>query len=503
MLNETTRHNGVSHRAVTDTNGEYRITNVPAGTYEVTVVVPPGLILAEETFTSRTLIVSKGESVENVRIELIRSGVITGKIVDSDGRPLIEQQVTVFPEKLGGRNHHSPVVATTDDRGIYRAYGLPAGTYRVAAGTGEEEWVATRGQGASFKRIYYPDAPDVTQAKLIEVTEGSETKEINITLGRLLSTFTASGRIVDETGKPLEKVSYFVTYFIEPNRRSSLDTGALSNVDGEFKLEKLVPGQYAVGIRPLGNFEVRADEVRFEITDRDVRGLVITAKKAASVSGVIVVEGGDERTMHDQLSRYGLRVSIAGDVEQLNGFSRWSSPANDGSFRIGGLTSGSATFDIPSAAPFRILRVERDGVPQPRGVVEIREREQVTGIRIFASYASASIRGTIHVQNGILPPNAQFWMSLRKPGDATGEMTGPVNSAPQIDARGQFVIADVVPGTYELHTGLTIRSVRSNAPANSLDFFVTPAAVTPVTVTGGATTQVDVTIDLSIVKTRP
>jgi hypothetical protein len=167
------------------------------------------------------------------------------------------------------------------------------------------------------------------------------------------------------------------------------------------------------------------------------------------------------------------------------------------------LTSGSATFDIPSAAPFRILRVERDGVPQPRGVVEIREREQVTGIRIFASYASASIRGTIHVQNGILPPNAQFWMSLRKPGDATGEMTGPVNSAPQIDARGQFVIADVVPGTYELHTGLTIRSVRSNAPANSLDFFVTPAAVTQVTVTGGATTQVDVTIDLSIVKTRP
>jgi hypothetical protein len=161
----------------------------------------------------------------------------------------------------------------------------------VAAGTGEEEWVATRGQGASFKRIYYPDAPDVTQAKLIEVTEGSETKDINITLGRLLSTFTASGLIVDETGKPLEKVSYFVTYFIEPNRRSSLDTGALSNVDGEFKLEKLVPGQYAVGIRPLGNFEVRADEVRFEITDRDVRGLVITAKKAASVSGVIVVEG--------------------------------------------------------------------------------------------------------------------------------------------------------------------------------------------------------------------
>jgi hypothetical protein len=307
---------------------------------------------------------------------------------------------------------------------------------------------------------------------------------------------------VDESGKPVGKMAYFVTHFIEPNRTSSHETGAVSNARGEFRLEKLVPGQYAVAIRTSGNSNLRAEEVRFEITDRDVSGLVITTKEAASVSGVFVVEGGNDKTMREQLNRYGVSVSIAGHVEERSGLNRWVSPAPDGSFRIGGLAAGTATFHIPSAAPFRILRVERDGVAQPRGV-EIREREQVTGIRIFASYANATIRGTIHVQNGTLPPNTRFWISLRKPGDPTGEMTGAVYSSPQIDARGNFVIDEVVPGTYDLHTGLSIPVVRSDAPPNSVEFFTTPAAVTQVTVAAGGTTQVAVTIDLSIVKTRP
>jgi hypothetical protein len=60
-LNEPARHSGISHRAVTGLNGEYRLTNVPAGTYEVTVVVAAGLIPADDLLIQRTLIVNKGE----------------------------------------------------------------------------------------------------------------------------------------------------------------------------------------------------------------------------------------------------------------------------------------------------------------------------------------------------------------------------------------------------------------------------------------------------------
>ena len=485
-LHDQSQPQPVVHRVTTDLNGEYRITNVPAGTYVMSVSAA-AFVLSDQTGIDKTLIIGKGETIENLDFTLLRGGVITGKVSDADGRPLIQQQVQLISENA--RRNYFPHVQT-DDRGIYRAFGIPPGSYKVAAGSGDEDSFGARYHAAFYKRTYHPNTSDPAQAKVIEVSEGSEATNVDITLGRSMTTYTASGRIVDEAGRPVPNVPYAVSHFVNANSTHSMSTGAASNARGEFKLEKLTPGSYAAMIRAEEMSELRAEQVRFEIIDADVTGLVITVKKAGSISGVLVVEGADDKAMREQLKTTGVGVSVSGAVAERGGWGHYARLAEDGSFRIGGLAPGTATFHISSSSRFRIVRVERDGVVQPRGV-EIREREHVTGIRLIANYANASIRGTIEIQNGTLPPNAHFSVWLAK----LGEDPYTNNSAhgTQVDARGQFVIDGLMPGNYELNAGIFVPNARGRTAHKKQE----------VVVTAGAVTNVTVTLDLGSSTTRP
>src|SRR5829696_3210002 len=158
--------------------------------------------------------------------------------------------------------------------------------------------------------------------------------------------------------------------------------------------------------------------------------------------------------MCDQLITTAVSVSMTNPVSDRGGWDYSTRLTQDGSFRIGGLPAGTASFYIASQSRFNIIRVERDGVVQPRGV-EIKERENVTGIRIIAGYANASIRGAIEVQNGTIPPNARFSVWLVKSGEEPPLSYSQTFSA-QADARGQFVLEGLMPGNYELNTGMFI-----------------------------------------------
>src|ERR1700750_3247167 len=71
-------------RGVTDEDGNYRIKNLPHDTYQV-LVAAPAYFQSER----KSVVVGKNELVENVDITLNRGGVITGKVTDADGRPVV------------------------------------------------------------------------------------------------------------------------------------------------------------------------------------------------------------------------------------------------------------------------------------------------------------------------------------------------------------------------------------------------------------------------------
>ena len=72
----------------------------------------------------------------------------------------------------------------TDDRGIYRIFGLEPGRYIVGVGASSEDAVQPIGNRGLYKRAYHPDAVDESNARIIEVTPGGEIKNVDIKLSR-------------------------------------------------------------------------------------------------------------------------------------------------------------------------------------------------------------------------------------------------------------------------------------------------------------------------------
>jgi protocatechuate 3,4-dioxygenase beta subunit len=475
------------HRAVTDETGKYQITNVPPGNYRAQAAAP-GFIAVDE-FPHRfdkptTLLIQKDETVQKIDFELARGGVITGKVTDSDGRPLIEETVSISSAESNPSHGYSRHRSTrTDDRGVYRIFAIPPGSYKVAAGTSElsPSWERTR-----FLQTFHPDAMDASQATTINVTEGGETTNVDITLKGLGRTYSVRGRIIDGAGQPVSNVEYGLTVYLTPNQSGGMSDGSVSDSNGEFKWHNLKPGKYAVYVNTPSGSDWRAEELRFEVTDRDLTGLVVKTIKATTISGVIVVENTDDKSVLAKLR--GGHVSVR--IENENKTSTTTSSTaigRDGSFRFGSLTAGAVTFGV-EARGLELVSVERNGVIHPAEIT-IRDREQITGVRLIVQYGDASVRGVLKLPNDApLPANAGFFVSLHRIGEPRSGRSA------EVDARGQFVAEGLLPGTYEV----TAQSYTPNAPHAQ-----TLGGKEQVTVTGGGVVNVTVTLQPLSFPNRP
>jgi hypothetical protein len=373
----------------------------------------------------------------------------------------------------------------TDDRGIYRIFGLRPGKYRVAAGQDEGNFGS---RGGGYRRTFHPDATEASKATIIEVTEGSEATNVDITLPEPIVYYSAYGRIIDgDTGQPLANLSYGAHKQAE-NYGSSLTTGAVSNKDGEFRLENLSPGKYSVFVEVPPNSDYRVDYVRFDVVDRDVTGLIVKTTRGASVSGSIVVEGADNKTINEMLRSARVHAQVSNqDSTRSSNQSATINP--DGSFRIGGLSSGVVNFHLWMQR-FHIVRVERAGMAQHQGI-ELREREQITGVRLIVNYANGSIQGAVKLDGGSIPPNGRLSVSLKRLGELPTPFSDSGNSA-QVDARGGFVAEGLLPGTYQV---TAIYSPDLHTPWRQ--------ATEQVVVTNGTTANVTLNVDSNVNPGRP
>ena len=436
-------------RATTDQTGNYRITDLPPGTYQI-APLSPGLVM-EDVLFQRSLVIDEGDNLEDVNFSMSRGGVITGKITDADGRPVVEEQVFLSP--LDGPYAQSPYYSggiITDDRGVYRAFGLRAGKYKVYVGQGDNR---LPGMVRMYRQTFYPSVIDQAKATIVEVTEGSETADIDIVIGRPLVAFKVSGRIVDgETGKPVPNVRYGIHQRSSDGSGQST-SGISSNANGEFRFEGVRPGTYSVFIAPEQDTELRSDPVPFEVIDRDVTGLLVKTIKAASVSGVVVLEGGEDPAALVKIESLYVHATSEHREGMQGGFPGRVGP--DGSFRIIGMSPGVIhfainTFNSGGTKQLALVRIERDGIIQTSGV-NVKDGEQITGLRLIVKTLTASIRGQVKFEDGELPAGVRMsiWLQpVQESGVSYRVMS--MNSSPQIDARGRFLIEGIAGGTYEI-----------------------------------------------------
>jgi carboxypeptidase family protein len=455
-----------SLRARTDENGRFQFTGVAAGRYSIYAITPGYTSPDDDLYgrRGRALNVAEGEKVENIELEIKRGGVIAGRITDSQGRPVIEESVTLHKlDQSGAAMIYSPngphhEMYRTDDLGDYRVYGLPQGRYRISVGQDQKPGsVSLVWSELFYPRAFYPNVSSEAAAKVIEVTEGSEATNIDITVPDPKKTYNVYGRVVDAaTGQPVPGVDLSVGGLTQDGKLAGeLAFGEPSKPNGEFHLRIVTPGKYALLVNADGGSYggFISEPVIFDLSEGDVSGVEVKARQAGSISGVVVVEGTSDQKILSKLSQ----IKISSSYRSIKSTLSERMPISvgiedvkvdaDGGFRIGGLQPGNVFIRAAPAPGIRgltVARIERNGKLTQPGI-DVGAGEQVTGVRIVMVYSELAIRGELKVVGGALPEGFKLSVIARR---IDQPAQAPLSA--DVDARGQFFIESAPPGEYEV-----------------------------------------------------
>lgn len=457
-------------QTTTDSEGRYRLFGLAAGTYQVAALAP-NYAAVEPTSpsafgptlgASKNIVLATAENVEDIDIKLVRGGVINGRVKDADGKPVVEQRVALAPvdengapARTTGPLPFNSQMYQTDDRGVYRIYGLPAGHYKVSVGTDPSRGMASIGSHIYYPQTFYGDVTDLAKATIVELSEGGEAGNIDIQLGRRGETYTATGHIIDaDSGQPTAGVRF--VYGPAPKNRpyfSGFSVGTATNARGEFRIEGLEPGRYGVSVS--SDFEstsVYSDPAYFEVTDGDVSNIEVKAVRGLSISGVVVTDGIANKDVLAQLTSMRVTAAVSSTSTPQTFNSGSSLIAGDGSFSINGLRPGRANFYLssvgnPGIRGLIITRVEREGLDVTR-TLELQAGQSLADLRVVLIFGTGTIRGTVKFENGAPPPGSRIFIAARREGSSAN------NYNAQPDSRGRFVITNLAAGTYEVTLNL-------------------------------------------------
>jgi protocatechuate 3,4-dioxygenase beta subunit len=444
-------------KTTTDDEGKYELTGLAGGQFTIMPLAKAFVVGTSGAFKQpgQSINVGGGETITKIDFALVRGGVITGHITDTDGRPVIGERVNVVARDTpdtgqmvtpfdGARNR-------TDDRGIYRVYGLSPGNYKVSIGqTAAAGNVAIMGMGGSqYTKIFYPGVAEEAKATILEINQGTEVSNIDIVARKAGRGFSVSGRVVDaDSGQPVPNV--FVVHASLNEGTQQLGgmnfAGSQTDANGKFRLENVQPGHYAAYMLAIGEGTTSySDQTPFDVSDGDVSGVEIKVHRGATISGVAVVENNFDPAVASLLQTVPL-VAFSNTKGGAPSFSRSQINA-DGRFSFSGLAPGKvqihmAGFPTPPKG-LTLVRTEVDGIEQREGI-EVNADSKITGVRLVFAYGVGSIRGEVKAEGGTLPAGLTIQVIIRSATGGARQFSGVV------DARGHFVVENVPPGTYEM-----------------------------------------------------
>lgn len=480
-------------------DGSFIIRNVAQGSY-VLIAYSPGYTIVDPTAEERlpTVTVGEGEEVEGVSLTLVQGGAITGKLVDQDGQPVSGQFVDVYLVRSDG--YCAPVyldrmTEESDDRGIFRVFGLRPGRYVVGAGTVRAGASFPDRGRASYSIAFHGGGQRPEIAKAIEVVAGGEARDVDIVLRRVALGYSVRGRVVDRTTrKPVERMPIGIGPVINSGLLGYVGRNE-SRADGGFTITGVAPGTYRVTTMPDDESPTPrySDSVEVRVVDRDVADVVIEMQRGAELRGTVVPLDGDRGPGVPVVGRdviLAVRVPDQADaIHEVDGGT--IDVAADGSFVATGLRPGPYQFGVNMVGigtELYIERVEVDGA-RLQGDLRVPGPVVVDNIRIFVGRATGILRGRVIVKKGT--------GSLD---DVAVDVTEVESGAPvrrlTVDAAGGFLVENLKPGEYRL-SALGTRE-------DSSRFSSRPAQVTmPASGTVEVTLEVDLSADPETGSGRP
>lgn len=449
-------------RTASDTKGLFQFDHLDVALYTVSASAPGYIQPPRDPDNDQPIFFRLGDEIT---FHLVKGGVITGAVTNPAGEPLVGISVrALMVRDVNGKPSKGFSITSerfTDDRGVYRLYGLRPGSYVVATG-GRSNFGALINGYETDAPTYAPSSVRETAAE-VNVVAGAESAGVDIRHrgeeGRRVSGSVVSPNMTAgsfSTSVNLRKVrggTYESTFNLFMGQQLSFEFYGIA--DGEYVVE----AQTNVSLNEIALSEPK----RITVKGADISGIALTTQPLATLAGRIALEPssapeckGKRRPLFEETLVTSSRMFEEKVKEEPRPtmFTRMQTLGDkNGQFLVRFMSSGKYNLSARVPAKYWFLRgiSTQSSGPRPAAsdvarsglTVKNGERAKVT---ITLTEGAASLRGTIKREGpGGLPSGLVAFLvpAEREAGE------NPLRFyATTVEANGQFVFSNLSPGSY-------------------------------------------------------
>src|SRR5262245_12591253 len=476
FLNVAGARSGGPRTTATDENGKFRFSDLDQNEYAISVADFGGYIRTppSEAERQRPRYYRVGD---DITLTMTRGGVITGRVTNANGDPVIAVAVTAVrardAEGAPARGGYPSRPRFTNDRGVYRIYGLTPGTYVVAANRRDNNFRPGPAPYDDELPAYHPSATTRAEAAEIKVSNGAEITGVDIRYGGARG-HTISGVVSGGKGivvRPAVSVQLF-------GARGELSANSAYIRPGDdkrsFEFYGLPDGEYILIARSAGDDQgLAAAPARITLSGADIAGIELKLDPLGSVSGRVVIDDlPDSCDAKRKISPEHTFITLTRDDMEADAplFLRYSGGASqrvdeNGRFTIKGVEPGHyrivarsldenlyvKAISASAATPARRGAARR---ANPAGGVSrdgftFRQGEKMTGVAVTSSAGAASLRGKVASENegARLPSRLRLHLIPADPKAADDVLR---YAETIVRSEGAFAFNNIAPGKYRL-----------------------------------------------------
>lgn len=473
----------------TDEVGEFIIEDLPSGPYNL-ILSCPGYVSAMNPGQPEPKYYRPGDKAA---LKLIRSSVITGSVSNNAAEPVVGIRVqAVLIRGLDGRTTPSRNVtnalgelampeAKTDDRGVYRMWGLMPGIYIVYVGGGSNTIVPQSVTG--YERMtptYYPSATSRAEAVEVTVQAGGETSGIDIRYQRKSGwaiAGTVSGSKSESSSKSNLGAAVLTLTEASSGTEYGTTTGIFTEGSARFAFNAVADGEYFLtAVGGLGSDQTAVSApYKVVVRGADVTGMNLMLEPLGSINARVVMEKAldgkepicekiptnsiRETVLHAWLDEKGKdKADSALKLPSFGAFYNGSEAATDekGDVKIRWLKKGRYRLEaiIPSNYFFvrsidLVANTSKSAINVARDGILLGAAEHKTGLIVALAQGAAAITGmVVPTRKGApLPPRLSVHLTPTE-SDSIDDVLRYRETV--VHADGSFSFSNLAPGSYRL-----------------------------------------------------
>jgi len=451
----------------TQKDGRFKIGALTDVSYTVSASLP-GYFTSWESADSPNMKVYK--SGQSANIVLVKGGVVTGTITTVTATPLVAINVRAIKvSDADGR----PVSRTfsmerqSDDRGIYRIYGLEPGNYIVVAGVDTERSV---NHYRNQVPTYYPSETRST-AREIRVESGVENRGIDIIV-RNDMVHSISGNVLAHLTSVVA-VAASVGLFDSTTGLSVYETSLLMDKESNgFAIRGVRDGEYELLVQCYSCLPRSFSVKRIKVEGADITNVNVSLERAGSATGRIEVEqpnteansgcqGVDKRALGAPEVKGELDMTKTGAPTLLLPKTVNSKVNSGGEFALMNLRSGLYRITVKPGNDYLYLKsavlltkstkstVSSGSRERPRDLANdgllVKPGDEIRDIVLMLAYGAAPVKGKVISDAGRQLVGVHLYLVPAEPKDADAIS---LYAETAVNDDGTFLLTNVIPGRY-------------------------------------------------------